>query len=171
MSFCVTWTGLNEKNIKHLYSTKEPRFIQRRSRLYNPPSLSFELSEHRPRRDWKRLHEYDERYGASLPRAPAFRTAPKDYVDGLVTRLTKRSRIKLAPRDCEHYQRSFAEYNFEVEEPGEETKRTKSQIKEIVSRLLEPNTCTKEHYATTMHESYTYSMTGGEQDTMTPVTD
>ncbi|KAK3088582.1 hypothetical protein FSP39_020891 [Pinctada imbricata] len=116
-----------------------------------------------------RLFEFDDRYGASLPRAPAFRAAPKDYVDDLVSRLTMRSKIKLSPRDCGHYQRSFGEYNFEVEEPGEETRRSKSQIKQIVSRLLEPNVCTREHYATTMHQKYNYSMAGADYDTMTPV--
>lgn len=163
MAFCVTWTGLNHKNIKHLYSTKETKFPNRRTRIYNPKSLSFEVSERTgPRRERRRLYTYDEKYGASLPRAPAFRDPlPSDYVNGMVDRLTRPNPYKLTPRACAHYQRDFAKYKYEEEDPSDMWHRSPSEVKGIVSRLMEPNVCTRSHYAFTMHDA--------DDDPMTPV--
>lgn len=163
MAFCVTWTGLNHKNIKHLYSTKETKFPNRRTRIYNPKSLSFEVSERTgPRRERRRLFTYDEKYGASLPRAPAFRDPlPSDYVNGMVDRLTRPNPYKLTPRACAHYQRDFGKYKYEEEGPGDMWHRSPSEVKGIVSRLMEPNVCTRSHYAFTMHDA--------DDDPMTPV--
>jgi hypothetical protein len=163
MAFCVTWTGLNDKNIKHLYSTKETKFHNRRTRIYNPKSLSFEVSERVvPRRERRRLFAYDERYGAKLPRAPAFgEPLPSDYVNDMVNRLTQPNPYKLTPRACNHYQRDFAKYKYEEEGPGDTWTRSRSEVREIVNRLMEPNVCTRSHYAFTMHD--------GDDDTLAPV--
>ena len=150
MSFNVSYHGLATKNIRHIYSTRQSVHTNpyRRSRIYNPPSLSYEYAMRKRPDVSKRLMAYDPEYGTVLPRAPAFRTLPEYNLERMVSRLTKPNKTKQNPRECQHYKKSFNEYESDMESPRDEFKRTKSDVRRITERLLEPNVCHKHnHYS------------------------
>ncbi|CAC5395578.1 unnamed protein product [Mytilus coruscus] len=148
MSFNVSYNGLATKNIKHIYSTRQSVQVNpyRRNRIYNPPSLSYEYAMRKRPDVSKRLMAYDPEYGTILPRAPAFRALPGYNLERMVSRLTKPNKTKANPRECQHYKKSFNEYESDIESPRDEFKRTKSEVRRITDRLLEPNVCHKHHH-------------------------
>lgn len=147
MSFSVSYNGLSTKNIRHLYSTRQslPN-APRRHRMHYPSPLTHELAERRRPDVRKRTMAYIPEYGTVLPRAPAFRTLPGYNLERMVSRLTKPVKTKVNPRDCEHYKKSFQGYDYDLGQSREEFKRTKSDVRKITDRLLEPISCSKHHH-------------------------
>ena len=117
--------------------------------MYNPPSLSYEYAMKKRPDVRKRLMAYDPEYGTMLPRAPAFNQLPAYNLERMVSRLTKPNKTKQNPKECEHYKKSFHDYEEEDDQqksPREDYKRTKSDVRRITNRLLEPIVCHKHHH-------------------------
>lgn len=163
MSFNVSYNGLATKNIKHIYSTRHSVHVNpfRRSRIYNPPSLSYEYAMKRRPDVRKRIMAYDPEYDTILPRAPAFQTLPGYNLERMVSRLSKPNKTKQNPQECQHYKKSY--HDYEEESPREEYKRTKSDVRRITDRLLEPIVCHKSHHYSKYIENQR------EEDDLTPV--
>ncbi|OWF54633.1 uncharacterized protein LOC110441830 [Mizuhopecten yessoensis] len=154
MSFCVSYGRLTTNNIKHIYSTKEFKpSVRRFQGIYNPPTHSRHFSEtYHAASLRKRLYEDDGEYGY-IPRAPAFRQVSEDEVNSVVARLSQPNPIKLHPRACKQYQRGFAKYKHEEEDPPEECLKTPRDVKEMVARLNAPTVCKKSHYYQTTNSA------------------
>lgn len=152
MAFNVTYGNLQEKNIKHLYTTREKTMHKKipRQKFYRPEFLELEIQakERFRKRRQKRKNpnmEFIPEFNIEVPRAPAFRVADKTYVDEMVARLTQRPKIKSDPRGCGHYQRGFHEYEWEedFDSPREPVSRRK--MHSILDRLTKPAGCGRRH--------------------------
>ena len=81
-----------KKDIRHIYSGQAPADIRFRIKKHDSGidhlERLFEMQT-KPRRPRQPLcwYEYIPRYGAAIPRAPAFRQLPKSDIKKLVTRL------------------------------------------------------------------------------------
>lgn len=81
MAFNVTYGNLQDKNIKHLYTTREKTMHKNvpRQKLYRPEFLELEIQardRHKKRRERKRRKpnmEFVPEFDIEVPRAPAFR--------------------------------------------------------------------------------------------------
>lgn len=153
MAFNVTYGSLLDRNINHLYTTRQKTMhrIVPRQKFYRPEFLELERQanarhENRSRRKPKLNMEYVSEFDIEVPRAPAFRTADKSYVDEIVARLNKRSRIKANPRGCWHYQRDSQIFGWEKElnESPHDTVSNR-RMNSIVNRLNKHAGCGRKH--------------------------
>lgn len=153
MSFCVSYGRLTGSNIKHIYSTKEFRpSVRRIPRIYNPPQSRHLSDSYLAASLKRRLYADDDEYGY-IPRAPAFRQVSEEEVNNVVTRLSQPNPIKVNPRNCKQYQRGFAKYKHEEEDPPEECLKTPREVKDMVARLHAPSVCRKVHYRRATHSA------------------
>lgn len=162
MSFSVSYNGLATKNIRHIYSTRQSINVKqfRRHKMHYPSPLSHEIALKRRPDVRKRTMAYIPEYETVLPRAPAFRTLPGYNLERMVSRLTKPNKTKQNPRECEHYKKSYHRYEFDLGNQRDDFKRTKSDVRKITDRLIEPILCNKHHH---------YSKHQRDVDDLTPV--
>ena len=159
MAFNVTYRSVIDSNINHLYTTRQKTMYKNspRSRLYNPEFLKLERQaqeRHNARIARKQPNmEYIPEYDMVVPRAPAFRMADSDYIDEMVKRLSKRSKLKSDPRACPKYHSDFFDYGHEEEDlDTPRTKRSKREVRDIVNRLSRPSECCKRHPSPNLRE-------------------
>ncbi|KAH3798355.1 uncharacterized protein LOC127838240 isoform X1 [Dreissena polymorpha] len=159
MAFNVTYGALQSHNIKHLYTTREKTMHQKipRQKLYRPEFLELERQanerhKNRARRRPKVNMEFVPEYNIDVARAPAFRTANKEFVDDLVARLTKKPAVKSNPRGCGHYQRGFHEYEWEEDMTSPSEPVPARRMKSILNRLTRPCGCGKRHPSPDLRE-------------------
>ncbi|XP_052790346.1 uncharacterized protein LOC128224518 [Mya arenaria] len=159
MAFNVTYGALTDRNIKHLYTTREKTMHKNipRQKLHRPELLQLEIQaterfRHRRRRRREPNMEFIPEFGIDVPRAPAFRTGNKEFIAGLVDRLTKKPDIKSNPRGCGHYQRGFHEYEWEEEATSSRDPVPARRMKSILNRLTRPVGCGKRHPTPDLNE-------------------
>ncbi|RUS79213.1 hypothetical protein EGW08_012998 [Elysia chlorotica] len=104
MAFNVSYKGLNDRNIKHIYSDQTIKFTY-------PHRVSFRpLREDIPlpplKRYPRRFYDYYPRYNIGIPRAPAFRETDQDNIDRIVRRICK-------PIECQRKRRKDIHYDEE----------------------------------------------------------
>ena len=159
MAFNVTYGQLISHNINHLYTTRQKTMYKNspRQKLYNPEFRKLEMQaeeRHQRRRRTRRTPnmEFIPEYDISMPRAPAFRTANTEYIDELVQRLSKRSKLKSDPRSCPRYHTDFYEYDYEEDLDSPRTQMSKKEIRHVVSRLNKRSECCKRHPSPNIRE-------------------
>ena len=102
MAFNVSYMGLNDRNIKHIYSDQTIKFTY-------PHRVSFRpLREDIPlpplKRYPRRFYDYYPRYNIGIPRAPAFRETDQENVERIVRRICK-------PIECQRRRRKDIPYD------------------------------------------------------------
>lgn len=159
MAFNVTYGSLQDRNIKHLYTTREKTMHRNvpRQRLYRSEFLELEQqanerSKRRQRRKRTPNMEFVPEFDIEVPRAPAFRSANKAAIDEIVERLTRRPKIKSDPRGCGHYQRGFHEYEWEEDMSSPRDPVPPRRMNSIVNRLMRPVGCGRRHPSPDLRE-------------------
>lgn len=139
MAFCVAYNNICSKDIKYIYSTKEPKYRERRHyRNYNPKTIGEVLNLRKAPSDRRRLFQFDSTYGEYIPRAPAFRAVSPNHVSDIIERLSQ----PYSPRESKH-RRRFREYTWEKPKPV--NKLSKEEMRLIIERLSQPTVSSKAH--------------------------
>ena len=104
MAFNVSYKGLNDRNIKHIYSDQTIKFTYPHRVSWRP--LREELPLPPLKRYPRRFYDYYPRYNIGIPRAPAFRETDQENIDRIVRRICK-------PIECQKKRRKDIPYDDE----------------------------------------------------------
>ncbi|GFS18176.1 hypothetical protein ElyMa_001514700 [Elysia marginata] len=110
MAFNVSYKGLNDRNIRHIYSDQTIKFTYPHRVSWRPLREDIPLPP--LKRYPRRFYDYYPRYNIGIPRAPAFRETDQENIERIVRRICK-------PIECQKTRRMDKQWSEDYDDGGE----------------------------------------------------